>query len=169
MDYIYDEETNLIMWHNRKENHTDLPAKASWGKRQNPTLASKRNKGKRDLTEGCSCSQKWREGWRRSGALGLPGALTDGFSLLRLGLVSFLALCLLVPDTDSNEKQSDWPSWGSYTHPLADWQPLVKSLEMVLGRYPKETWDAVTKGGRDVEQAKPSHSLHAFIMNGGLP
>ena len=40
---------------------------------------------------------------------------------------------------------------------------------MVLGRCPKETCDAVTKEGRDVEQEKPSHSLHAFIMNGGLP
>ena len=48
MDYIYDEETNLIMQHNRKENQTDLPAKAFWCKRrQNPALASKRNKGKK--------------------------------------------------------------------------------------------------------------------------
>ena len=119
--------------------------------------------------EGCSCSQKWREGWRRSGALGLPGALVVGFSLLWLGFVSFPSLCLLVADTDSSEKQSEWPSWGSLTHPLADWQPLVKSLEMVLGKCPKETCDAVTKEGRDVEQEQPSHSLHAFIMNGGLP
>ena len=47
MDYIYDEETNLIMQHNRKENQTDLPAKAFWCKRQNPTLASKQNEGKK--------------------------------------------------------------------------------------------------------------------------
>ena len=47
MNYIYDEETNLIIQHNRKENQEDLPAKAFWCKHQNPTLASKRNKGKR--------------------------------------------------------------------------------------------------------------------------
>ena len=47
MNYIYDEETNLIMQHNRKEKQVDLPAKVFWCKHQNPTLASKRNKEKK--------------------------------------------------------------------------------------------------------------------------
>lgn len=165
MNYIYDEETNLIMQHNRKKKQVDLPAKVFRCKHQNPTLASKWNKGKKDLMEGYS-SQNWREGWGRLGVRELPGALMGHFSLLWLGSISFLSVCPVVPDSDSSKRQSDWPNLGSYTHSLAHWQPLVEPLEMGVGSYPKETWDAVTKeGGRDARQAKPSHPLHGFTVN----
>lgn len=54
MNYIYDEETNLIMQRNRKKKQVDLPAKWIWCKHQNPILASQQNKEKRDLMEGYS-------------------------------------------------------------------------------------------------------------------
>lgn len=46
------------------------------------------------------------------------------------------------------DRQSEWPNLGSHTHALAEWQPLVESLEMGVGSCPKEIWDALTKRRR---------------------
>lgn len=53
-----------------------------------------------------------------------------------------------MPEWNSSERQFDWPNLGTYTHCLTDWQPLLESLEMGLGSYPREIRDAVTERRR---------------------